>query len=161
MGSVSGTVHWLHALDQTESRAVNGGRAAASKQPVANLLAVVLVVRSVQWVVPKQLMPRYARAAHHRPSSGFCSSLCALTGAAEIATAEEKIAAAVAQLEKIDTIKTAAAKAIQKNATKIDSESTGIRTAIQRELDQALAALGGASASPVPGGPAGNDVSAA
>lgn len=32
---------------------------------------------------------------------------------------------------------------------------------MQRELDQALAALGGASASPVPGGPAGNEVSAA
>ena len=70
----------------------------------------------------------------------------ARTGAAEIATAEEKIADALVQLEKIDTIKTAA-NTIQKNATKIDSESTGIRTAIQRLLDQALAALGGASGS--------------
>lgn len=66
-------------------------------------------------------------------------------GASEIATAEEKIADALVQLEKIDTIKTAA-NAIQKSATKIDSESTGIRTAIQRLLDQALVALAGASA---------------
>ena len=65
--------------------------------------------------------------------------------AAEIATAEEKIADALVQLEKIDTIKTAA-NTIQKSATKIDSESTGIRTAIQRLLDQALVALAGASA---------------
>ena len=65
------------------------------------------------------------------------------TGAAEIATAEEKIAEALVQLGKIDTIKTAA-NAIQKNATKIDSESTGIRTSIQRLLDQALGSLAGA-----------------
>ena len=70
----------------------------------------------------------------------------ARTGAAEIATAEEKIADTLVQLQKIDTIKTAA-NTIQKNATKIDSESTGIRTAIQRLLDQALATLGGASLS--------------
>jgi hypothetical protein len=66
------------------------------------------------------------------------------TGAAEIATAEEKIADALGQLEKIDTIKTAAS-AIQKNATKIDSESTSIRTAIQRLLDEVLIALAGAA----------------
>lgn len=70
----------------------------------------------------------------------------ARTGGAEIATAEEKIAEALVQLGKIDSIKTAA-NAIQKNATKIDSESTGIRTAIQRLLDEALGALAGASAS--------------
>lgn len=75
----------------------------------------------------------------------------ARTGGAEIATAEEKIAEALVQLAKIDTIKTAA-NAIQKNATKIDSESTGIRTAIQRLLDEALGALAGASASPTSGG---------
>lgn len=71
----------------------------------------------------------------------------ARTGAAEIATAEEKIAAAITQLEKIDTIKTSA-NAIQKQASKIDSESTGI----QRMLDEALAALAGASVPPTAGG---------
>lgn len=63
------------------------------------------------------------------------------TGAAEVATAEEKIADALGQLEKIDSIKTAA---------KIDSESTGIRAAIQRLLDEALIALTGAAAASEP-----------
>lgn len=71
------------------------------------------------------------------------------TGAAEVATADEKIAAAIGQLEKIDSIKTAA-NTIQKNATKIDSESTGIRTAIQRLLDEALVALAGVAAGSEP-----------
>ncbi len=71
------------------------------------------------------------------------------TGAAEVATAEEKIADALGQLEKIDSIKTAA-NAIQKNATKIDSESTGIRAATQRLLDEALVALAGATATSEP-----------
>lgn len=65
------------------------------------------------------------------------------TGGAEIVTAEERIAEAVEQLEKLDGIKKHAA-GIQKSATKIDSECTGIATSIQRLLDQALAALGGA-----------------
>ena len=82
------------------------------------------------------------------------------TGAAEIATAEEKIAAAMSQLEKIDTIKTAA-NAIQKNATKIDGESTSIRTSIQRSLDEALTALAGAGSAPQPGGTGGIEAGAA
>lgn len=82
------------------------------------------------------------------------------TGAAEIATAEEKIAEALIQLGKIDAIKTAA-NAIQKNATKIDSESTGIRTSIQRLLDQALGALAGANATSGLGESAGIEVGAA
>lgn len=84
----------------------------------------------------------------------------ARTGAAEIATAQEKIAGAVAQLAKIDTIKTAA-NAIQKNATKIDSESTAIRTGIQRLLDQALSALAGANAASEPGESGGIEVGVA
>lgn len=71
------------------------------------------------------------------------------TGAAVIATAEEKITDALGQLQKIDTIKTAA-NAIQKNATKIDSEGTSIRTAIQRLRDEALIALAGAAAASEP-----------
>lgn len=71
------------------------------------------------------------------------------TAAAEIATAEEKIGSALDQLEKIDSIKTAA-NAIQKHATKIDSDSMGIRTAIQRLLDEALIALAGASTTSEP-----------
>jgi hypothetical protein len=84
----------------------------------------------------------------------------ARTGAAEIATAEEKIAEALVQLEKIQTIKTAA-NAIQKNATKIDSESTGIRTTIQRLLDQALVALAGTSTASGVGGTGGVEAGAA
>jgi type II secretory pathway component PulM len=53
------------------------------------------------------------------------------TAAAEVATAEDKIADALGQFEKIDSIKTTS-KAIQKSVSKIDSEGTGIRTAIQR-----------------------------
>ncbi len=68
----------------------------------------------------------------------------ARTGAAEIATAEEKIAEALSQLDKINTVKKLAS-GIQKNASKIDSECAGIRAAIERLLNLALSALGGAA----------------
>lgn len=61
-------------------------------------------------------------------------------GAQQLATAEEKITAAVAQLAKIDEVKKAAGS-IQKNATKIEASCTGINSAIQRLLADALAAL--------------------
>lgn len=64
------------------------------------------------------------------------------TGDAEIDTAEEKIGEAVAQLDKIDTIKKTAGS-IQKGAAKIESECTSITTGIRRLLDQALVALAG------------------
>jgi hypothetical protein len=66
-------------------------------------------------------------------------------GAHEITTAAEKIDEAIAQLAKIDAVKKLA-DGIQKNATKIDSECTGIGVGIRRLLDQALAALAGAEA---------------
>jgi hypothetical protein len=62
------------------------------------------------------------------------------TGEAEIATAEERIAEALTQLEKIAKVKKLA-NGIQKNAGTIDSECTGISAAIQRLLNQALNAL--------------------
>ena len=58
-------------------------------------------------------------------------------GAHQIATAEEKINEALAQLAKIDSVKKLA-DAIQKNATKIDGECTGLNSGIRRLLDQAL-----------------------
>ncbi|MGX9672050.1 Fis family transcriptional regulator [Mycobacterium sp. HM-7] len=61
-------------------------------------------------------------------------------GAQEIATAEEKITEAIAQLAKIDKVKTLASS-IQKNATKIENDCTGINAGIQRLLTDALAAL--------------------
>jgi hypothetical protein len=64
------------------------------------------------------------------------------TGAHEVATAEEKIGEALQQLDKIDSIKRLAS-AIQKNATKIDSDCTGLNSGIRRLLDQALIALAG------------------
>lgn len=64
------------------------------------------------------------------------------SGAQEIATAEEKIAQAVVQLEAIDAVKKTAGT-IQKSAVKIESSCTSITTAITRLLDDALAALGG------------------
>ena len=67
------------------------------------------------------------------------------TGSAEVETAEEKIAEALTQLEKIDAVKKIAGT-IQKGAAKIDSECTSISTSIQRLLDQALAALAGGEA---------------
>ena len=69
------------------------------------------------------------------------------SGAAQIATAEEKIAEALAQLGKLDDVRKTAG-AIQKNALKIESSCTGINSGIQRLLDDALAALGAAAAGP-------------
>ncbi|MBC9820521.1 Fis family transcriptional regulator [Terrabacter sp. MAHUQ-38] len=67
----------------------------------------------------------------------------ARTGATEIAKAEEKIAAAVEQLGRIDEIQKCSGLII-KNAEKINSHSEGISTTIRRLLDQALTALGSA-----------------
>jgi hypothetical protein len=61
-------------------------------------------------------------------------------GAQQLATAEEKIAEAVVQLDKIDEVKKTAGS-IQKNAVKIESACTGIYSGIQRLLSDALAAL--------------------
>jgi hypothetical protein len=67
------------------------------------------------------------------------------TGASEIATAEEKIGEAIAELAEIDKIKKLAGS-IQKNAAKIDSQCTGLNASIRRLLDQALGALVGSDA---------------
>jgi hypothetical protein len=64
------------------------------------------------------------------------------TGATEMATAEEKISEALAQLAKIDGVKKLAVS-IQNSAVKIDSECTGPNSGIRRLLDQAMAALAG------------------
>ncbi len=61
-------------------------------------------------------------------------------GTDEIATAEEKITEAISQLDKIDKVKSLASS-IQKNATKIETDCTGINSGIQRLLTDALAAL--------------------
>jgi hypothetical protein len=61
-------------------------------------------------------------------------------GAEHIATAEEKIAEAVTQLENLDEVKKIAGS-IQKNAGKIESTCTGMNSSIQRLLADALAAL--------------------
>lgn len=61
-------------------------------------------------------------------------------GADEIATAEEKITEAIKQLEKIDGVKKLASS-IQRNATKIENDCTGINAGIQRLLTDALEAL--------------------
>lgn len=61
-------------------------------------------------------------------------------GAEEIATAEEKINAAIGQLEKIDKVKKLASL-IQKNANKIETDCTAINAGIQRLLTDALTAL--------------------
>lgn len=65
------------------------------------------------------------------------------TGTAELATAEERIDEAVAQLGKIDAVKKLAGS-IQRNATKIDAECTSIGVTVNRLLNQALVALSGA-----------------
>ncbi len=66
----------------------------------------------------------------------------ARTGATEMATAEEKISEALAQLAKIGGVKKLAGS-IQNSAVKIDSECTGLSSGIRRLLDQAMAALAG------------------
>lgn len=61
-------------------------------------------------------------------------------GAEQLSTAEEKITAAVAQLDRIDDIKKAASS-IHKNADKIETGCTAVTSGIQRLLSEALAAL--------------------
>src|SRR6185295_16310584 len=64
-------------------------------------------------------------------------------GANEIATAEEKITEAIAQLTKIDDVKKLAGS-IQKSANKIEGECTNLNTGIRRLLGEAIGALSGA-----------------
>jgi hypothetical protein len=61
-------------------------------------------------------------------------------GAEQLSTAEEKITAAVAQLDRVDDIKKAA-NSIHKNADKIETGCTAVTSGIQRLLSEALAAL--------------------
>ena len=64
-------------------------------------------------------------------------------GAEQIATAEEKIAEAIAQLAKIDSIKKVAGT-IQQNAAKIDGDCAKLSADVRRLLNDASAALAGA-----------------
>lgn len=64
-------------------------------------------------------------------------------GVHEVATAEEKIAEAVVQLEKIDAIKKESAT-IQRSATRIDNGCTALNSAVRRLLGEAIDALAGA-----------------
>ena len=66
-------------------------------------------------------------------------------GADQLATAEEKINEAIAQLEKLDEVKKTAGS-IQKNAVKIENSCTGINSGIQRMLSDALTSLAAAAA---------------
>jgi len=66
-------------------------------------------------------------------------------GVHQVATAEEKIAEALNQLVKIDSVKKLSAT-IQKSAIKIDSECTALNSAVRRLLDEALVALAGVQA---------------
>lgn len=61
----------------------------------------------------------------------------------EISIANERIAAALEQLEKLDDIKKSAS-AISKQVVKIESSCTAVDSGIRRLLDEALAALAGA-----------------
>lgn len=74
-------------------------------------------------------------------------------GAQQIATAEEKITEAVAQLAKIDEVKKMAG-AIQTNASKIETSCTGLNSTIHRLLADALSALTDAEAGTVANPPA-------
>lgn len=74
------------------------------------------------------------------------------TGAAEIDAAEEKIAEALKQLDKIDTVKKAT-ESIQRSATKIDSECVALAAGMRRLLAQAQVALAGQTPDPVQEGP--------
>ncbi|MBL8931714.1 MAG: hypothetical protein JNL54_16460 [Kineosporiaceae bacterium] len=64
--------------------------------------------------------------------------------AADLGTVDEKIAAAVAQLQKLDDVKKLAGT-IQRNAARIETESGGISLAIQRLLEEAQVLLHAAS----------------
>jgi hypothetical protein len=73
----------------------------------------------------------------------------ARSGAAEVTTATEHIAAATAQLSVIDHIKKAAA-GIQKSGLAIEGDCAKVTTGIRRSLDLALAALGAVGADTQP-----------
>jgi hypothetical protein len=75
------------------------------------------------------------------------SALAAATrkGADQIATAEEKITEAIAELAKLDAVKKKAGS-IQKHASKIESSCTGLNSGIQRLLADARRALTAATA---------------
>ncbi|SON62383.1 hypothetical protein MSIMFI_03908 [Mycobacterium simulans] len=71
-------------------------------------------------------------------------------GAHQIATAEEKITEAIAQLTRLDEVKKTAGS-IQKSAMKVENSCTGINSGIQRLLNDALAALTDANPDTEPG----------
>jgi hypothetical protein len=77
-------------------------------------------------------------------------SVTSRQGSDQIATAEEKIAEAVAQLDKLDEVKKAAGS-IHKSADKVESGCTAIRSGIERLLADALAALNSANGGAITG----------
>lgn len=70
------------------------------------------------------------------------------TGASEIATVEEKLTAAMAQLDALGDVRKTAG-AIRNHAEKVDTQCGKIDTGIRRLLSEALDALSGVGADPV------------
>lgn len=138
---------WSDYFDESER---NRGAAAALgvvRTPEQNGGQVVRVLGTRRVVLafdPETDDPEFLRTAVLLLRT-VALAAAARSGGAEIATAEERIADAVAQLEKLDAIKKLAG-GIQKSGAKIETECTALATAIGRLLDEALVALGGAAA---------------
>lgn len=80
-------------------------------------------------------------------AAAITAAVGAGSGDAEIAAANERIAAAIEHLERLDDIRKSAGT-ITKQVTSIESSCTLIGTSIRRLLDEALAALAGAGSTP-------------
>lgn len=76
---------------------------------------------------------------------------------AEIATANERITAAIEQLERLNDVKKSVGT-IAKQVTSIESSCTQVATGIRRLLDDALAALAGAGSNATPDSPSSRHV---
>jgi hypothetical protein len=135
---------WGDYFDEAERNRAAAAAIGVVRTPAQNANQTIRVLGSRRVVLafdPDQDDPELLRTVVMLVRT-VAIAAAARTGGAEIATAEEKIAEAPIQLEKIDSVKKLAGS-IQKSATKIDSECTGVAVAIHRLLDQALVALTG------------------
>lgn len=133
---------WSDYLDEAER---NRGAAAAVgivRSPEQNAGQVIRVVGARRLILaydPDHDDPEFLRTVVLLART-MAMVTTSRTGEAEIATAEEKVVAALEQLNKIDSVKRLA-DGIQKSALKIDGECTSINASIKRLLGEALLAL--------------------
>lgn len=136
----SGWVDYLDEAERNRDAAASLGLVRTMEQNGGQSILVLGPRRIVMAFDPEQDDPSLLRTVVMLLRAAAIATN-ARTGATEIATAEEKITAAIEQLGKIDEVRKCAGHII-KNAEKITSQSEAINTVIRRLLDQALTALG-------------------